>query len=315
MPRRCTVCSHPDRAEIDLLLARHTTNVSQLARDRGVTLSAIKRHREAHVSSWLKVYGAEALLPTLGELHGEYLRLYTQALDNLATAERGSLVMLGKDEQGQPVLERKVSPTQVARAIAEARKTMDRIVLLASDAAEERERPVGVAQGELTQRVAAQLERLVVRSGGRQDAVAGAGETVTVEALPPGDGEGVGGGTPGGQAGRAGTASADVTPLDAVIVESNPQGVHSATPGLTPRARATITAHELSQPDLDAPVTDTTVFTVPNPRYDGSPSASTEERTQAGYPDIEVTVDDLRSNPDLVKELLLRRGITPPSGS
>lgn len=53
------------------------------------------------------------------------------------------------------------------------------------------------------------------------------------------------------------------------------------------------------------------IMTIPNPRYPGSDAASSEERLAAGYPDIELTVSDLKARPDLLRQLLLEQSPTP----
>ena len=45
---RCMVCAHPQRADADAKL-RGSHNVSELARDLGVTRQGIRRHRDAHL--------------------------------------------------------------------------------------------------------------------------------------------------------------------------------------------------------------------------------------------------------------------------
>ena len=107
-----------------------------------------------------KVYGANAELPTSGELHGELLRLYSSALDNLALAEAG--VLIRTDQEGQPV--HKVSNVAVSRAISEARKLVGDISALAANATSEAERPTGLAHGDLSARIEAQL-RMVIEEG------------------------------------------------------------------------------------------------------------------------------------------------------
>ena len=51
MPSPCTVCLHPDRAEVDRRLARECVKVAPLARTLGVGRKALERHRDRHVSS------------------------------------------------------------------------------------------------------------------------------------------------------------------------------------------------------------------------------------------------------------------------
>jgi hypothetical protein len=50
----------------------------------------------------------------------------------------------------------------------------------------------------------------------------------------------------------------------------------------------------------------TVIASVPNPRYPGNAGASREERTAAGYPDIDITQEDIRSNQQVVAEAIAR---------
>jgi hypothetical protein len=51
MPRTCTVCSHPDRGEIEEMLATRTGTYRGIARTYGVSDDAISRHvKSKHIS-------------------------------------------------------------------------------------------------------------------------------------------------------------------------------------------------------------------------------------------------------------------------
>src|ERR1700692_1381675 len=92
MPRPCTVCSRLDRAALDVELANPACNLADFCRRNKLGIGSVKRHRAEHVPTLLRIYGMSADLPKLGELHAEYLRLYTSALDNLAAAQAGTLM-------------------------------------------------------------------------------------------------------------------------------------------------------------------------------------------------------------------------------
>ena len=62
MPRRCTVCLHPERMEVDKSLVTDQTYRSIAARF-GLSKSALVRHKKAHLPARL----AEALHPTVVE--------------------------------------------------------------------------------------------------------------------------------------------------------------------------------------------------------------------------------------------------------
>lgn len=289
MPKPCAVCAHLDRAIIDHQLARHTCNVAAVAREYGLKRMAVVRHREQHVSSFLKVYGASAILPTVGELHGELLRLHCAALDNLALAQAGTLVSIDSDGTEH----RRVSPTSIARCISEARKTVDRITALAADAADENERPSGIVDGELSERIRKQLDVVVARSLSAPTLT----DQVDAVSLVAGGG-GEGGGTPGGVSGGAGAVDDDGDPLDAVIAPESTPAIH-----LPPTARRVLEAD--ARTTQTTPITDESpLLQVPNPNYPGSVAASAEERRAAGYPDILITMDDLKTNALLVAQLI-----------
>ncbi len=92
MPQPCTICTHPNRAEIDRLVVSGEPN-QRVATKFGVTESAIRRHRAKHVPVKLaKAQAAQEVAEAtslLGEVHaakdrGE--RLYQAAEDILAKA-------------------------------------------------------------------------------------------------------------------------------------------------------------------------------------------------------------------------------------
>lgn len=52
MPRRCTVCLHPKRTEVDKALVANRTFRS-IADDTGLSEAALKRHAKSHLPTWL----------------------------------------------------------------------------------------------------------------------------------------------------------------------------------------------------------------------------------------------------------------------
>lgn len=303
MPRPCSVCSRLDRAALDVELARPQCNVAAFCRDHGLKETSVKRHRAEHLPTFLRIYGLSADLPKLGELHGELLRLYSSALDNLAKAEAGVLIEVAEGGREH----RLVSHTAVARAISEARKTLDSISRLAADAADENERPMGLADGALTERIRTQLERVVSQATSNQVATSDPQPQVEGERAPSAGALAA----PGGLSGSRGAPSPSQIPLDAGKAVSTAQGNHQlevdprrqGNPGaLSPTVKQVIAASERTV-EQATPSSDAPVITIPNPRYPGSPAASSEERRAAGYPDITLTVDDLRARPDLLAQL------------
>jgi hypothetical protein len=53
MPRTCTICTHPDRAEIDTAIATCRASIRDIASRYRVTKDALRRHRDTHLSTAL----------------------------------------------------------------------------------------------------------------------------------------------------------------------------------------------------------------------------------------------------------------------
>jgi hypothetical protein len=272
-------------------------NIAELAREYGVPWKSMKAHREQHLPTFLKVYGAAADLPSLGQLHAEALRVYMSTLDELGKAQAGVLAHI--DDSGHEV--RVVSHTAIARLLDGARKSVDQLARLAADGAEAQERPTGLADGELSARIAAQLTKVVARSTTHSDAVvnsplSNAVHSVDAVATPAElPSERTGGGVAGGLVVEGDGLTSTEIPRDAVMALQT-------LPRLSPTVRKTITddiATRTQAPHEDAPL-----ITIPNPQCPLSPAASRAERTAAGYPDIEITLDDLRTaDPTLLNQL------------
>jgi len=322
------------RAEIDARLVQHRCNVAQLGREYKVSRTSLTTHRDQHIGAWLRVYGANASLPTLGELHGEYLRLYAEALDSLALAQAGTIVTAGEGGESHRI----ISQTQISRAISEARKVVDRIVTLAADAAEPEERPAGLASGELTARIRAQLERVVAKGGAGIEAIDGAAievnaargvaaiEVNAVECIEEGSGSdfsGAGAGPvterAGGVAGGRGALRAGEIGLDGAEADSDSSGAGVAADVwvghrelavvVADDAETRVAIHQEAAGDREI------MMMVPNPGWPGSAAASVEERTAGGWPDVPVTRADLVSLPDQVRRLIAEAQRAGPSPS
>lgn len=167
MPKPCSVCVRLDRGEIDRRLSFQVINMSQLARELGLSRDALYAHRKAHLPTFLPAFQASAEALTLGTLQAEMQRLHSVTLDALARAEAGTLV---RNVHGEPVydaagdVQREVSTSEVARMIREARQNLGLLTKLSADAASTNDRPAGVANGELDARLTTALERVVARS-------------------------------------------------------------------------------------------------------------------------------------------------------
>jgi hypothetical protein len=97
MPRTCTICSHPDRAEIDRALL-DTDSLRDIAGRFDVSRSALDRHKADHLPEQLskaqeadEVTQADDLLGRLDELWKEAKEIEARAKksDDLRTAIQG----------------------------------------------------------------------------------------------------------------------------------------------------------------------------------------------------------------------------------
>jgi hypothetical protein len=105
MPRTCTVCAHPQRAEVEAAVLEGRDSFRGIARRFAVSPDAIERHAKAHLPAAL-VKGAEAqevargdgLLAAVERLQGRAGLLLTAAERVVNRAERsrnGELVLKG----------------------------------------------------------------------------------------------------------------------------------------------------------------------------------------------------------------------------
>ena len=85
MARTCTVCSHPEKEEIDRLLVRGDS-IAGIARDFAVSEDALKRHFYNHVPKTLaaspsakEITDADKLLSEIEEVKNRALRLLDKA--------------------------------------------------------------------------------------------------------------------------------------------------------------------------------------------------------------------------------------------
>lgn len=111
MARPCTICTHPQRAELDAALAIGTESNRALAAKYGVTERSLRRHAESHLPAQLvkaqearEVAQADDLLAQVQGLQGRTLAILKTAEEqaDLRTAlaaireARGNLELLGK---------------------------------------------------------------------------------------------------------------------------------------------------------------------------------------------------------------------------
>lgn len=308
MPKPCTICSRLDRASIDLRLARHQVNVHALARELGCADTTLRRHRDQHVESFLKVYGASPELPSKGQLHGELMRLYVTTLDALSLAEAGTLEGLNDDGTER----RSVSHTAIQGYIREARRLAGEIAALAADAGEGDERPTGMARGELAQRIMARLDShsYAPHALPAQDVDAVEVDSDALARMVMQSPSATGEGTPGGQAGRGAAPSPHEKALDAVMAPETLPGIQAH-----PRLKQVIKDHEATLERRNDPGSEDSpaVMYAPNPNYPGSPAASAEERAAAGWPDVQITLEDIKSLPEEVARLIAEHRAASPT--
>jgi hypothetical protein len=127
MPRRCTVCDHPERHSIDDTLVTGAPYRS-VAKRFGLSESAVYRHKTEHLPAHLLKAREVEEVAQADELLDQVRHLQTHALDILERAEkagdlrtalaaisraRGNLELLGKlarELDGRPVVNLTVSP-------------------------------------------------------------------------------------------------------------------------------------------------------------------------------------------------------------
>jgi hypothetical protein len=111
MPRRCSVCTHPDRENIDEALVSATAISAISAKYRDISEDALGRHKANHLPAKLvmaekakEVAQADSLLEQVRDLQGRALAILDQAemSGDLRTAlgaireARGNLELLAK---------------------------------------------------------------------------------------------------------------------------------------------------------------------------------------------------------------------------
>jgi hypothetical protein len=87
MPRPCSICSHPQRSTVDAHLVARSPSIRSLAKDFDVSSSALRRHKQLHISEALaRAHGNQALLHA-GTLADHVRELYTRSGTILQKAE------------------------------------------------------------------------------------------------------------------------------------------------------------------------------------------------------------------------------------
>lgn len=299
MPQPCQVCVHVDRANIDRALAQHRVNVAALARDLGLNAKAMHRHRERHIPSFLPVFSARAQTRTLEELEAEAERLHVAALDALALAEAGTLEWVQERNKETGEMEwaqvRRISHTAIARSIREARACLTQLTSLAGDRPDERGRPTNASDRALSEDIRHALTEVMERSRRsteeRHTALDASGvDVVDAEVVSDGAATQAVQRTRGLGAGRPGAS--DPTPLPPRQADGTETTQTEHTFGnldLSPEQIKTAAASiGLTEETFLAGLRAKRQVQVVHPEWTGNPAASREERSAAGYADIEV---------------------------
>lgn len=88
MGRRCTICTHPERAAIDDELASGNVSLRRLALQYGLCDTSLRRHRDRHLSPALAALQAERETADAATLLGRIEGLIARAERLLAAAEK-----------------------------------------------------------------------------------------------------------------------------------------------------------------------------------------------------------------------------------
>jgi hypothetical protein len=156
MAQTCKVCSHADRATIDMDLATNRRSERALAAEYGVSPSSMLRHRRAHLPKLLAQLGQRIGVLEADQVMAQMVQLYEAALKNLGRAEQ--LVMTADPS----------TITATAGAIREARRTLESMAALS----------IKMRQAEMQQ----PGQPVQVKNLGDEIAVALAARTVAIEA-------------------------------------------------------------------------------------------------------------------------------------
>lgn len=132
MPRRCTICSHPDRLTLErrLVAGEAMAKIAREARPT-VTARAIRHHRDEHLADHLAAGHADELLAGADELLADLDLLRRATMSILAGALHGELDPPGHDGPGRPPLMlptaegRWALPDLALRAVRECRATLE----------------------------------------------------------------------------------------------------------------------------------------------------------------------------------------------
>lgn len=96
MPRACSICVHPQRAEIDSTLTAGEASLRNIAERSGTSVTALHRHRKgclgaavAVAASMTEALSVESILSSVKELNAKTLAVLARA----EAADKGALVL------------------------------------------------------------------------------------------------------------------------------------------------------------------------------------------------------------------------------
>lgn len=89
MPRRCTVCTHSEREEIDAALVAASDSLRAIAGRFGVSRSSLMRHRDKHLPEALVLAQEAQEIAHADDLVAQMQSLQRRTLKILTKAERG----------------------------------------------------------------------------------------------------------------------------------------------------------------------------------------------------------------------------------
>lgn len=107
MPRRCSICDHPERIRIDQALAVGATAKRRIASQHGITERALYRHARAHLPGRLVKAESASQVADAGRLLGRVDKLVRQleCLAEDATVARRGDALLKVARELRPALE------------------------------------------------------------------------------------------------------------------------------------------------------------------------------------------------------------------
>lgn len=104
MPRVCTACHHPQRADIDRALIAGTDPLRAIAARHGLSVGAIRRHRESHLPATMAMAHEAAEQARAGDLMAMLARMEQEAwavLEEAKTFDAAELVQQVADAGGK----------------------------------------------------------------------------------------------------------------------------------------------------------------------------------------------------------------------